>query len=971
MHRKESGYLITEYLKKALAGILTLIVTVSMTVPAYRTYAAPLTETEAAKLPAQKTVRVGYYENEVFEEGAAEGAVKKGYAYEYYLKLSEYTGWRYEYVYGSFSEMYEKLLNGEVDLLAGIAYKSEREGLMGFPDLAMGNENYNLVKHDGDTGITADTHTLNGCKIGVLNSVVHDVLLKYLEEHDVEAQVMVYDDYDDLYASFEADEIDLMAAEGDGAYVKENMHVLSTFGSSDYYLCVNINRPDILEELNKAQSELAAEESSYIISLKIKYYKYGLSGRSTSASERKWIETHDKLRVGYLNNYLPYSDTDPDGSVNGIIKDLMPRLLESVGVSKEIVFSGYENYDDMIADMGSGIVDVAFPVGGGMYYSEESGIYQSVPVASSSTELIFSGDYTESTISKFAVNENNRMQFYYVKSNFPDSQIVLCSSIEDCLKSVLDGKANCTTLNGLRAGDILKNREYRGLSMRQLSSNDDRCFGVEIGNEGLIKLLNRGLNVLGDDYARNLAFRYTGGLYSYGFADVMKDHMAVFVSIVLVLAILIIAFLVRDAMRSKKEVENKENARRMLEQKNEELAKSREALARALDLAENANKAKTTFLNNMSHDIRTPMNAIVGFTSLAQSNIDDKEQVDDYLAKIALSSNYLMSLINDVLDMSTIESGQVSIEEEEVFLPDVIRDLKEIIQPNIRQKDQEFSVDLDGIVNENIITDKLRLNQILLNILTNAVKFTQAKGSISLKVSEFPVDEEMSRYEFRIKDNGIGISEEFKQSIFEAFTRERSSTVSGIQGTGLGMAITKNIVDMMEGTITLDSKEGEGSEFIVTIPCVINKNDRKIRQQKGSALSFEGKRLLLAEDNELNREIAIAILEEAGLSIEVANDGLEAVKLVRDKPSGYYDAILMDIQMPIMDGYEAAKLIRGMEDAGKASIPIIAVTANAFEDDRKEAINYGMNGHLAKPYDVPKMLEMLADILGEDGEKAV
>ncbi len=956
MHRKETGYLITEYLKKALAGVLALIVAVSMTVQ----------EANASALPAQKTVRVGYYENEVFEEGAAEGAVKKGYAYEYYLKLSEYTGWRYEYVYGSFAEMYDKLLNGEVDLLAGIAYKPEREGLIGFPELAMGNENYNLVKHDGDWEITSDPHTMNGCRIGVLKSVVHDVLLKYLEEHDVEAEVITYDDYDDLFASFEADEIDVMAAEGDGAYGKEHMQVLSTFGASDYYLCVNINRPDILEELNKAQSELAAEESNYIISLKIKYYKFGLSGRSSSASEQEWIKSHEKLRVGYLNNYLPYSDTAPDGSVNGIIKDLMPRLLESVGVSKEIIFSGYESYDDMIADMSNGNVDVAFPVGGGMYYSEESGIYQSVPVASSSTELIFSGNYNESTTSKFAVNENNKMQFYFVKSNFPDAQIVLCSSIEDCLKSVLDGKATCTTLNGLRAGDILKNREYRELSMRQLSSNDDRCFGVEIGNEGLIKLLNRGLNVLGDDYARNLAFRYTGGLYSYDFIDVMRDHMAVFGSIVLAIAILIIAFLIRDTRRSHKEVAVKENARRMLEQKNEELAKSREALARALDLAESANRAKTTFLNNMSHDIRTPMNAIVGFTSLAQSNIDDKEQVDDYLAKIALSSQHLLSLINDVLDMSRIESGQVIIDEEEVFLPDVIRDLKEIIQPNIRQKDQEFTVDLDGLVNKDIITDKLRLNQILLNILTNAVKFTQAKGSISLKVSEAPVDENVSSYEFRIKDNGIGISEEFRQNIFEAFTRERSSTVSGIQGTGLGMAITKNIVDMMGGTITVDSTEGEGSEFIVTIPCAINKNERKIKQQNGSALAFEGKRLLLAEDNELNREIAIAILEEAGLSIEVANDGSEAVKLVEDKPSGYYDAILMDIQMPIMDGYEATKLIRAMEDTKKAAIPIIAVTANAFEDDRKEAINYGMNGHLAKPYDVPRMLEMLADILGKE-----
>ena len=390
------------------------------------------------------------------------------------------------------------------------------------------------------------------------------------------------------------------------------------------------------------------------------------------------------------------------------------------------------------------------------------------------------------------------------------------------------------------------------------------------------------------------------------------------------------------------------------------------------------NRAETIFLNSISHDIRTPLNVIIGYTALASAHVNEAQEVKKYLSKIETASNHLLLLINDVLDMSHIESGTLKLEHAPVYLPDVLEDLKSIVQTDISAKQLEFHVDTKNMVHKNVITDKLRLNQVLLNILENAVKYTRPGGKICFQIQELKGQEPgFAKYEFRVKDTGIGMSEEFIEHIFEPFSREQTSTVSGIEGMGLGMAIVKKIVDRMGGTIAVKSRQGKGTEVTVILPFKVNSQvvecETKVLKKPGqmkilserenSENLFKGKKILLAEDNELNREIAVELLKEEGFILDTAEDGTIAVEKMRTAKPGQYDLILMDIQMPIMDGYEATRQIRKLKNPETANIPIVAMTANAFEEDRQKALEAGMNEHVSKPIDMERLLEAVKKVL--------
>ena len=451
-------------------------------------------------------------------------------------------------------------------------------------------------------------------------------------------------------------------------------------------------------------------------------------------------------------------------------------------------------------------------------------------------------------------------------------------------------------------------------------------------------------------------------LYAYVPARQVYTLTVMNLVITLVMYILILALVQVFRWNSAKDFfmqqeHSEQEYRKSLEQKNV-------ALQLAVQRETKANLAKREFLFNMSHDIRTPMNAIIGFTALAQTHIDDRGQVEDYLKKISVSSQHLLSLINDVLDMSRIESGKVTLEAKPVHLPELVHELRDIVQAVVSEKDLSLTLDTVGVENEDVIADPLRLEQILINVLANAVKFTPDGGQISLWiVQKDTAPAGYADFEFHIKDNGIGMSEEFQKHIFEQFARERTSTVSKIQGTGLGMAITKSLVDMMGGRITVKSEQGKGSEFTISLRFPIGEAKAEQTPPAAKASAFTGKKLLVVEDNELNLEIASTLLKEAGFEVDTAENGKIAVEKVEAASADRYDLILMDIQMPEMDGYEATRRIRALPDTKKAALPIVAMTANAFEDDRKNALRAGMNGHIAKPLDIQKLFQVLSELL--------
>ena len=1210
-------------------------------------------------------VRVGYYENEVFQEGAQEGAVKYGYAYEYYQKLSEYTGWKYEYVYGDFSDLYQMLLDGEIDLLAGLAWREDREPLIGYPDAPMGNESYNLVKHDVDDDISIDPATLNGKKIGVLDSAMATVLREFLDSHSVQAEIVLFRDYEPLFAAFDSHEIDVLAAEGDGAYGRAHAELLYPFGTSDYYLCVSKSNPELLTKLNEAQTELSVNEPNYINSLRSKYYPVTISSRAFSEAEKQWLAEHTQLRVGYLNNYLPYSGTDTSGSATGLVRDLVPRMLESLNVDNiQVTFIGYDSYDEMIASLGAGEIDTAFPVGGGMYYSEENGIFQTTAVVSAATQLVHNGDYAENTTAHFAVNENNSMQYYFVLTYYPDAQVTFYPSIDACLKAVSEGSVGCTTLNGLRANDILRNSRYDGLSLLQTTYNDDRCFGVQIGNAGLLRLLNRGISVFGAESAQNLAFRYTDQLYTYTIGDMIRDNLALFVGAILVVAALVILLLFRNVKRAKHALEDKEKARKALEKANAELEESQQAkqreleerlalqeqlleqqsrreqqdkmitalasdyrcvyhvdldrndavcyradpndhdqtpegihfpfherfvwyaehsvaegyregflqfiepervrealandpiivyrylaqregkeyyemirmagvrhaedrddhtvhavglgltiidsemretmaknqtLAEALDAAEQANKAKTAFLSNMSHEIRTPMNAIIGLDGLALRNESLPEETREYLEKIGGSARHLLGLINDILDMSRIESGRLVIRKEEFSFSGMLEQLNTMVMSQCGEKGLKYECRIIGGVSDSYIGDDMKLKQVLINILSNAIKFTDAPGYVTLTVERTATYDKQSTLRFAIKDTGIGMDQEFIPKLFDAFTQEDSSRNNKYGSTGLGMAITKNIVELMNGTISVQSEKGVGTEFTVVITLtnsdhqgtstsyvnpkdmrilivddeqidaehakivldevgikadtcysgkealhllavqhtkhepynlvlldwkmpemdgldvareirrrydkettviiltafnwdeimdealhigvdsflakplfasnvideferIARKNNMSLTKEKKRA-DLKGRRILLAEDVMINAEIMKEIIRMREAEIDHAENGRIVLDMFTDSDVGYYDAILMDVRMPEMDGLEATAAIRALDRPDAKTVPIIAMTANAFDEDVQRSLQVGMNAHLSKPVDPERLYETLEELI--------
>lgn len=547
----------------------------------------------------------------------------------------------------------------------------------------------------------------------------------------------------------------------------------------------------------------------------------------------------------------------------------------------------------------------------------------------------------------------------HIAFSYPRWKLVDYDSFADAADMVMNEKADCFLMGTSQALKYDNERDFKSVP---LTKTMEACFAVREGEGILLSILNKTLKDMPSDMLASALAIYDSTADKVTFYDFVKDNMLAFfvtAGVFVLIIIGIILVLLRKARKAEAVAKLAANDTQKLNDK----------LEIALKKAEDASLAKTRFLSNMSHDIRTPMNAILGYAQLMEDKLKGKNlpETSEYLKKLQQSGNLLLSIINNVLDMARIESGRMEIDENYGRIEDIWQTLFEVFGDEAKKKNLVLQYTIN-VEHENILTDTTKVKEIFVNILSNAIKYTSSGGSVKVSVDELPCDEAgYMMVRTRVSDTGIGMSQEYLTNIFEAFTREQNTTKSKIAGTGLGMSIVKKYVDLLGGTINVESELGKGSTFTVTLKHRIADESyyvKKYIEESGTGSEIlEGRNILLAEDNDLNAEIAEAILESAGLKIERVEDGIQCVNRIEKMPADTYDMILMDIQMPQMDGYKATQAIRNLPDEDKASIPIVAMTANAFEEDKRDAIAAGMNGHIAKPIQVDKMLSILSEVI--------
>ena len=1025
---------------------------------------------ESSQENSYQTVRVGYYQKRDFQEGDGETSLRRGYSYEYLQKISAYTGWKYEYVPGSWEELYEKLVDGQIDVLAGVAYSKERENQIDYPDYEMLKETFYIYKDVADSSMkSGDIASYAGKRIGVVaDQKVMEIVNAWIEEHQAGIEVVTYKDLASCASDFNEHRIDGFVSADNIVSNYTGITPVELLGREPYYLAVSKKNPELLEELNIALSIISSQDSLYLDSLRKKYTADTSISVFLSQQEQEWMKRHPQITVGYLNNYMPYSDTKKDGSVTGLVADLIPDLFNALpgDYHPEIVYHRFDTHEEMIEGLKNGSVDFVFPVGGEIQYAEKLGYQQSTVVVSSSTDLVYKGDYSEQTTRRMAVNRDNQLQYFYTVASYPQAEIIYCDTIEDCMKMVKTGMADSTIINALRSVKLVGTDE--SLNILPLEKPDDRCFGVNFGNGDLLRILNHGIAILGDGYGINHAYQYIGELVAYTADDFFRAHTEVVYIAVSVMLILIILL----------GVERYKNLHRRAEKEREQ----NQVLEDALRRAQQASYAKQVFLNNMSHDIRTPLNAILGIIEINQKTKD--EALIEANRKKAIASIYqLLSLVNNVIEMSKLEGEASTTEQEHVNLKKVTDGLEKTIAKQASNAGLELVRESTELADCEIYGNSVHIHEVLQHILENAVKYNRPHGRIVWKESlrsetagspESESDgsagfkwaksktgiknagditektgqtEEKVVYECTVSDTGIGMEPEFLKRIFEPFSQERMDARTVYRGAGLGMPIAKTLIDQMNGTIEVKSVREVGTTVHIVIPFTKVPEEKQERQEERlnerqeerqrekqeerqrerqrerqkeqgqeeaheareayegqekqknvpecsgveeNKAGFEenevdfdeksdqaqqntqalqdlsGMKILLVEDNELNIEIARFLLEDAGASVFVATDGAQAVLSYLNEIAGTFDAILMDIMMPVMDGYEATRQIRSSGKKDATTIPILATTACVSDEARTECTRAGMNEFLEKPLDMNKVIATIVRVTDQN-----
>ena len=935
-------------MRKSVCALLSLLLLLSVVLPVKA----------AAETAPVKVVRVGSFEdtfNYVNEKGA-----RKGYGYELLQTLSGYTGWQFEYVTCDWSNCFEKLKNGEIDIMGGISYTEDRAEEMLFSDEPMGEEKYYLYADLSRADISAsDFKTLNGKKIGVLMGTEPEVMLtEWEEKYGLETEHVNISNNEDVKQKLANHEIDCFVSLEESFWAERGISTITRVGESGIYYAINKNRPDLKEELDDAMRALDEAVPFYTADLYKRYFSMDYTPILTG-EEKAWLKEHGAIKMGFLTSDSGVSTFDSaTGEFTGVITDYIQFAADCLG-NQELEFQlvGYDSKEAELDALKSGEIDMIFHFDQSPNLAEEYHFACTNTTWTSNLMAVTNKQhFNENNVNRIAVPQNKLSLKKYLAFYYPQWEIVDCDTQEDAVKLVKDGQADCF-VTGI-SSENKYSKKYSFYSVPLLNPVKS-CFAVNSGNRSLLSILNKTIKAMPVNMLAGALAMYKSSARKVTLSDFIKDNffMALLVSSIAVAAILLtILKLLRKARKA-------EAAARKAASDTQELNAK---LQVAVEKAESANHAKSTFLFNMSHDIRTPMNAIVGYADLASRHLDDPAKLKNYMENIQVCGQNLLMLLNNVLDLARIENDKT---EMEYSVSDIEKDFRNCVAMFRNQADSKGQTLMvtTQLQYPYIYADIPHLTEICTNLVSNAVKYTGAGGTIRCDVTQKPGEKEgWCDTVVTVADNGIGMSQEFQKHIFEPFERERTSTVSKVEGSGIGMGIVKKLVGLMGGTVEVESRIGVGSTFTVTIPCRIASEDETQAKRETNPSDQKclcGTRILLAEDNDLNAEIAVELLQEEGCTVDRAKDGVECVDMLEKAANGTYQLILMDIQMPVMNGYDAARKIRGLDDPQKANIPIIAMTANAFTEDRQVALDAGMNDHIAKPINMNVLVPTLRKYL--------
>ena len=935
-------------MRKSVCALLSLLLLLSVVLPVKA----------AAETAPVKVVRVGSFEdtfNYVNEKGA-----RKGYGYELLETLSGYTGWQFEYVTCDWSDCFEKLENGEIDIMGAISYTEDRAEEMLFSDEPMGEEKYYLYADLSRADISAsDYKTLNGKKVGVLMGTEPEVMLtEWEEKYGLKTEHVNVSNNEDAKQKLANHEIDCFVSLEESFWADLGISTITRVGKSGIYYALNKNRPDLKEELDDAMRALDEAVPFYTADLYKRYFSMDYTPILTG-EEKAWLKEHGAIKMGFLMSDSGVSTFDPaTGEFTGVITDYIQFAADCLG-NQELEFQlvGYDSKEAELDALKSGEIDMIFHFDQSPNLAEEYHFACTNTTWTSNLMAVTNKQhFNENNVNRIAVPQNKLSLKKYLAFYYPQWEIVDCDTQEDAAKLVKDGQVDCF-VTGI-SSENKYSKKYSFYSV-PLVNPVRSCFAVNSGNRSLLSILNKTIKAMPVNMLAGALAMYKSSARKVTLSDFIKDNffkVMLISSIAVAVVLLTILMLLQKARKAEAAARKAANDTQKLNAK----------LQVAVENAESANHAKSTFLFNMSHDIRTPMNAIIGYADLASRHLDDPAKLKNYMENIQVCGQNLLMLLNNVLDLARIENDKT---EMEYSVSDIEKDFRNCVAMFRNQADSKGQTLMvtTQLQYPYIYADIPHLTEICTNLVSNAVKYTGAGGTIRCDVTQKPGEKEgWCDTVVTVADNGIGMSQEFQKHIFEPFERERTSTVSKVEGSGIGMGIVKKLVGLMGGTVEVESRIGVGSTFTVTIPCRIASEDETQAKRETNPSDQKclcGTRILLTEDNDLNAEIAVELLQEEGCTVDRAKDGVECVDMLEKAANGTYQLILMDIQMPVMNGYDAARKIRGLDDPQKANIPIIAMTANAFTEDRQVALDAGMNDHIAKPINMNVLVPTLRKYL--------